>query len=228
MSTNTSIITITIVCLGLTAFYTKVYRPAIPTIQAEDETPSEITLTNENAFFNSKIFLDRDATFISIPFKFINKPLYIWLYLQPEDDKLPIARLVYHPNFANLTWPVINNQIYSLYQETPVYSSVDDFLANPPRNAKILADPQLAVKLVERGFDATQIRQDSQPEEYQYVITTFRQPRIENGYYVFESLIDATEARTTTSGKNLSWHLQAAGASPENPLILRTIHVDYR
>jgi hypothetical protein len=116
--------------------------PASPitTLNQQTKAISQVT-----SFFYTQVFLDRDKTFVSIPFRFpeesSDQPLWLLLLL---DDGDHLLRLIHHPQLANLNWSSVNsnNEVF-LYQRQKNYASIDQFLQNPPARNTLLLDAGL-------------------------------------------------------------------------------------
>lgn len=201
-----------------------------PTVENQTESlvPSNLKkVIQPNAFFYTKIFLDRNNTFISIPYKFENDPLIIWLYLQPEIDAEALVRLVSHPQLEDLDWHSITDKHLTLYQRLNNYHSIENFLEDPPASEQIVMDFKFAELEDYSQLTNNLINGDIELVKFNYILTTYVPPRIADQVLYYETIIDASTANINIEDEMI-WHIQAPDATEDNPFYLGTIHVDYR
>ena len=238
--TNSSQKPYTLSLLGLAAFFLlglwgfAGQATHLATSQPKPETSYETSkldeVNNANIFFLTKTFLNRNKTFISIPFQFIGKPQILWLYLNTVEGTPRLSRLMYHPILQQLTWGKIQANGIVLYQKNNQYKTFEDFLNNPPPGNQILADPYLTVIPPFDRLKPTAMPSNSSDldlNKVAYILTTYKPPRTENDVFYFEDTLDATSAQLNDKN-DLVWMLSAPEASTENPFRLGGIHVDYR
>lgn len=187
-------------------------------------------INNISTFFYTKIFLERDRTFLSIPFNFergeIEYP--VWVFLRTQPGTPTIRRLAYHPQLHKLQWSALVIDDASLFQKQEEYGSFEEFLASPPLNALIYVDPQLRIDPRYKHIISQDLTDDTDVEKADYVLTTFKPLRSDdrnNQYY--ETFIDATNAFVNEKNE-LVWQLRGSGVSLENPFYIGQINVGYR
>jgi hypothetical protein len=213
----------------------KEFYPHRPPAQSTSPEPNQesVVITGPNAFFYTKVFLERDKTFVSFPFKPPSPPQLIWLFLVMQEGTPHTRLLISHPQLNDLEWPSVTNGFVTLYQREKQYETIDDFINNPPASSQtsVLMDPYLTRINPYQEVPATQI---SEREPYleldniNYILTTYHPPRIGNdGYHYYETTLDAGLAQLNDS-EQLIWQILSPATSETNPLTIGTIHVDYR
>lgn len=213
---------VAVVALGIANEYQHLPETAV----AYERTSPLKTVEQENIFFFSPTYQARNNTFVSIPFQYEGAPPIIWIGLETQDGTKPILRFMEHPLLANLDWPRVENQTYSLYQRSAEFDSVEAFLKNPP-NATIYIDPFLYDLNTFPQLNAQSLEVNTDLSQADYILTTYHPLRVENNTRYFETTLDATNARVNDQGE-LIWYIQAPGVNPENPIQIGEIHVDYR
>jgi hypothetical protein len=186
-------------------------------------------ITSPATFFYTKIFLDRDRTFISVPLKTQDNPISypIWVYLKNESGFRNTELLAYHPGLIDLNWPKISTENINLFQKEPIYNSFEDFLAGSLDNKVIYADPELALDPRFAPLNPRPIEDQTSFEDADFILTTFQVPRMEGNISFFETIIDATNAFVNDKNE-LVWQIKGTEASEDNPFYLGEIHIDYR
>jgi hypothetical protein len=225
------IVVVVIAIWGIATKYNPTASPGSTTKDQSVTTPQTAKLQkiiSPNAFFYSKIYPKLDATFISIPFSFPSAPQPLWLSLETKPSIPLIGRLIYHPGLATLDWPKVVDNSITLYQKTKRYSSVSEFLNNPPPSG-ILIDPALSATPAYSKLKADIIPESGELdlESHNYVLTTYTPPRRENNLDFYETTIDAALAQPNDKNE-LVWLIYAPTASESSPYYLGNIHVDYR
>jgi hypothetical protein len=182
-----------------------------------------------NAIFYSQTFLSRNKTFITFPFKFDAKPQPLWLTLQAQIGQPAIQRLVMHPMLYELSWRRLESDTLSLYQRERTYSSVEDFLKNPPANKEMRIDDPVITITGGLFKDVAKIDENTLgvPDTVGYILTSYKPPLEKDGWFHYEAILNAETAQANANNE-LVWHLQAPKATEENPFYLGDIHIDYR
>lgn len=202
--------------------------PASPitTLNQKTKAISQVT-----SFFYTQVFLDRDQTFVSIPFRFPNEssdqPLWLLLLLENNDHLL---RLIHHPQIADLTWSSVESNGVILFQRQKNYASLDQFLQNPPAKNTLLLDESLKDQTWFTDLSGTLVNpqnHDITLDQFDYILTYYQPPRTENDWYIFETILDASRAQVNIK-EELVWEINAPQATLDSPYLLGTIHVDYR
>ncbi len=223
-----------IVIIAIVSVVREFYPPQTPIVSLEpNPNQQEVTITGPNAFFYTKVFLDRDKTFVSFPFKPPSPPQLIWLFLVMQEGTPHTRLLISHPVISTLEWESITDDFATLYQKVPRYDSIDDFLSNPPTSSQttVLMDPYLSRTNPYQEVPATAIpeRDDNlNLDGIDYILTTYHAPRIgHDGFHYYETTLNAQLAQLNDS-EQLIWQILAPQANQDNPLTIGTIHVDYR
>jgi hypothetical protein len=215
--------------IGVLVQYKHQEVPPIPNPQTPS-TPMQKVI-QPNALFYSKVFLNRNKTFISIPYRFDKEPLTLWLSLETQAHTPKIVRLMTHPTLTKISWPYFTDNNFTLYQKQKKYTNLADFIKNPPPQSVIMADPTLknlplfkSVKLIDLPDDPQAINLN----QVDYILTSYLpKQRSEREVTFYEAIIDATTA-APDSNNSLSWLILAPLATEANPFYLGNIHVDYR
>jgi hypothetical protein len=185
-------------------------------------------VTTQQAVFTTQIFLARDLTYVLIPIKFDSNPQTIWLNFDATPSAQPAQLLVTHPHLSQLeSWNHIAEKTIHLYQKEKTYTTLDEFIKNPPRQNVILADPAIIALSRFSSLRTTPLSENTTLEGIEYVLTTFTNPQFKEGAYWYENTVDASYG--VISDKNsLAWGLLAPNVSETNPYYLGEIHVDYQ
>ncbi len=210
-------------------------RPtSVPQDNATNQTTPLQEVIQPNAFFYTKIFLNRNKTFISVPYKFKQQELTLWLSLSTQTGYPQINRLIYHPTLAQLDWDYLRSpgdDGLTLYQKSKRYSNLNDFLANPPKGATILGDDYLLNHPSYQHLQLQPLPDDPKAIDLasvDYILTTFNpQIRHENELQFYETILDATNALVDDKDQ-LSWLIYAPYATDSASFYIGNIHVDYR
>ena len=204
-------------------------------------TPSEITARNLPdfsevsamfaIFYTEANLPDLSRTFVSFPYYTDRPNPEIWLKLSVKPSAPEVTVLVSHPIVAQLqqqNWQRLGQDYLSLYQKQTTYQSIDQFLKSPPRSVKILADPVIIARQPFKTWpNIHPLQSDTQLSEYAYFITTYTPPKPIHNYYVFSTMVDASQASLNQENQ-LTWILDMPEINPDNKLYLGEIHVDYR
>lgn len=201
------------------------YQETLPPSSENSGNLQEIT--QPNAVFYTGVFLNRNQTFISIPYTFSHNHLVMWLSLSSQEPTSETVRLISHPTLDKLDWPQITQDHLTLYQQKLTYESLTDFINHPPPPEQILMDYHLEKIKPYTSITQNLLKEDFNPDDYQYILTTYLPSRIENGTFYYETTLDATSASVNDLNE-LVWGLHAPQASVDNSFILGAIHVDYR
>jgi hypothetical protein len=202
--------------------------PASPITTVNQKTQS---ISEATSFFYTQVFLDRDQTFISLPFRFpaesSSQPL--WLLLMASDNN-HLVRLIHHPEIATINWPMVESDGIFVYQRQKNYASLDQLIQSPPSKDTLLLDYSL--KDLPWFTDLSGVTISPQNSSFNlaqidYIVTTYHSPRIENEWSMFETTVDASRAQVNDKDE-LIWEIYAPLATVENPYLVGTIHVDYR
>lgn len=179
-----------------------------------------------NAMFFTKIFLERTNTYINIPLKFDRQPMMIWLNLTASESAQPQSFLVTLPALDNLNWPKVSSGVIHLYQRQKTYPSIEAFLKNPPPANRTAIDPAIHQLSQFRHINGYPVDNNLSLESVDYILTTYTNPKIEDGIYYYENIIDASPG-IVNSNDNLTWQLYAPQASSASAYYLGQIHIDY-
>ncbi|OGV96431.1 hypothetical protein A2W24_04880 [Microgenomates group bacterium RBG_16_45_19] len=220
-------------CLGLTvlgvvALYLTRLK-AIPLSQLVP--PPKLTKIETPAiFFTSAVFLNRDKTFVSIPYYLADSQQTLWLKLQTPASTPTITRLMVHPTLQSLTWPYLETDGLRLYQKAKGFRSLADFTHNPPTGVTILADPALVSDPRFAEHQLTPLPDD--PAQFDlnhvdYILTTYLDSRRDERLSYYETTLDANPAYVSLENM-LHWQIAAPLTHSGNPFYLGDIHVDYR
>jgi hypothetical protein len=182
------------------------------------------TVTTNTAIFTSKTAPILSKTFATVTYKPPAKPTTIWLKLAMPTPQEEASFLLYEPKLYSLTWPSVSSVKNTLYQKKPIYKTIDEFLANPPKET-ILADRPLVIAKVITGNNVKFIDIDSDYEKADYVLTTYHPPIKDGEMLINEVVLDASKADIING--ELSWYLLMPQVSPENPLALKGVDIVY-
>jgi hypothetical protein len=182
-----------------------------------------------NAVFYTLVYLSRNKTFITFPYRFDHSPQTLWLTLQAKIGEPAIQRLVMHPLLHKLDWHRFETADLTLYQRKKTYNSINDFLKQlPPAKSLMIDDP--VITITGKQFPNNPVLDETTttiPDSVQYILTSFK-PQVEkNDWFYFEATLNAETAQPNIKDE-LVWQLEAPNASEQNPFYLGEIHIDYR
>jgi hypothetical protein len=219
-----AIITLSFITLG--AVINRYYLPQVEIETNQTTNEQFIKLVNATVVFYSKIFGDRDRTFVFFPFKFDAVDFPVWLQLESgESNSYLNTRLIHHPQLDQLAWPKITNDNLTLFQKEPKYKTIEEFLKYPPTQSVVVSDSMLVYEFPQ--LNAVKLTNTIEIDQANYILTTFKPARRVDNTYIFEHLFDATNAEINL-GEELVWLIDATDASEENPFYIGNIQIDYR
>ncbi|MGI5827891.1 MAG: hypothetical protein ACOX6V_02595 [Patescibacteria group bacterium] len=177
------------------------------------------------AYFKIDTFPVLSKVLVKTSFKPPAQPTEMWLSVDTIQGAELVMVLISHPFLDNLEWAAKENQEYTLFQKVPTFQSVEAFLSNPPADATIIADPLIAGKeLIAKG-NVIPLETETDFEQADYILTTYHKHYEDDGYTVADAIVDASNA-AIEEGK-LTWALHMSGVSPENPIVLKGVDVEY-
>jgi hypothetical protein len=184
-------------------------------------------VTNPRVAFFTKIFLERNKTYIGIPFKYESGIQITWLTLQSSSSATPTEWLVAHPNLNNLTWSSINDGTIYLYQKKKQYNSMADFLKNPPPPNLLVIDESVQQVSTYSGVKGTPLYETFNPNDYDFILTTFIRSEQNGNELYYENIVDASLGYISANDK-LTWEISVPSATESAAYSIGEIHVDYR
>ncbi len=188
------------------------------------ETKQGNIITSDFAVIPTEIVPDRKKTVITIPFKPPKERTEVWLSLRLNNEKI-VSSLMSHPDLNTLSWEYVGNDRYTLFQKQKLYQSIEEFISNPPPNAKIQADPDIIREGLLSGDNVTELASLIDTNTLDYILTTYKPHYMENEWNVFKSIFDASDAYIDK--ETMFWTLTMKGVSPSNPFIFKWVYVDY-
>jgi len=204
-------------------YHSSLSKPPAP--PAQQATSQWQKISDRQALFASEIFMERDKTFVYIPFKFEGIPQELWLNFDSSTSAQPLDYLIAHPLLLGLTWPRVDKGAVRLYQKTPTYSSIDQFLKNPPDASKILVDRGVANTQGYSNLNATILSDQKSLEGFEYILTSFVPLIAKGDTFEYENSLDASQANVHNNA--IQWMLFAPNNTKENPYSIGNIHIDY-
>lgn len=230
------VLVILLILVGGAAVYWK-FKPVVefaPENTQEGSVPDVSSFKPVSAqiamFYTKANIPDRRRTFVQIPYYYESgSRREMWLSLETESGTSGVIVLVDHPIFDKLTgWQRLDSPSASLYQKKTKYTSVVEFWNQPPEEAKILADPFLVYKKqLATSKMVTPLSADVNIDEFDYVITTYREPVEKGNHRVFETTVDASQA-VLNDKQEMFWKLDIPSNNQGNRIFLGEIHIDYR
>ena len=182
--------------------------------------------TETFVFFFTQVFGDRDKTRIVVPFSYDTPDAPIlFVGFSPDTNSPRIGFLLSHPQLNSLTWPRLTSGTLNLYQKTPTYQSVADFLNQPPDLSRVIID-DLISKQYSQFKDTGNTEEPFNLDNTDYILTTFIPLENSDGVYYYENIIDTNGARLTEANQ-IEWFIRAPHADAKNPYKLGQISVDY-
>jgi hypothetical protein len=195
-------------------------------IEAEEAKKEEgQTIISSNALFQAKVEQIRERTIVKIRYQPPKNPTPIYLSFEPDEGLERPVITVMHPIFDSLNWPSVSNTQYTLFQREKIFDSVESFLGNPPQESYIITDPALLDKKIIRSDKVAELQDNLSIEGTDYILTTYHKPFEEDGWMVYEALVDATNAYVG-DGK-MTWMMSMPNISEENPLRLNGIDITF-
>jgi hypothetical protein len=228
-STNPAILIAGVIILAAIGIYrTGIYQNSVlpSTEERGSNTESWKRITNPNALFFSKIFLDRTNTYVTIPIKFDDGIKVSWISLDSTSSAQPSEFLMTHPQLDGIDWPRLEKGVVNLYQRNQTYASIDAFVANPPPRNKTAVENGIINLDYYQNVPGYPIDDSFDINRVDYILTTYENPVKENDAYYYENIIDASSA-VVNSNENLSWRINVPSASSESAFYLGQIHIDY-
>lgn len=188
-------------------------------------------ITDTYAVFATQAEDIRQKTVIKVAYEPAASPSAVWLSFNVDEQGQPVRLLVDHPLFHNLNWPTVSDGYYSLFQKQPLYQSVTAFIKNPPQQQVILMDPVIVDRRLvsEQANTLMILKNETKVEDLEsvnYILTTYRLPIIQDGFSVYEIIVDASHA-IIQEGK-IGWELSLPMVSELNPMKIQSINVDFR
>ena len=177
--------------------------------------------------FYSKIFLDRNKTFVYLPIKFENQTQVSWLLLDSSSSATPTTWLIAHPTMEKISWPAIIDKTVYLYQKKPTYQTMSDFVKNPPPETKVLVEKSLKKIYPYSTIQGSDLPANFDQQAVDFILTTYKHSTIKDGVIQYENTIDATNGKLN-AGDKLTWYLNVPSATKDNPFYIGEIHIDYR
>lgn len=183
-------------------------------------------VVNPQAIFSTAILLDRNKTFVYLPIRYEKKPQTTWLSFDSSSSAQLSQFLVVHPALINLNWNKLDQGTVHLYQKNKIYKSIDDFLSRPPEKSKLLADYAVLQISPFKQLSATELTEQSNLNDFDFVLTSLVPLQYKNGAYYYENIVDASSA--IIKSNKMSWMIYVSEASATNPYYMGEIHIDYR
>lgn len=201
------------------------YRPSATSDNPISTNSNFEKIISPSTFFRTKVFLDRNRTFVSVPIKSLpSYPIYIYLKMQQNPN---IEWIMYHPQLQALNWNRISDGPLNLFQRQTSFETISQFLSNPPQENVIYADPLFVNDPRFKHLSLRPITADTNFKDADFILTTYTPPQKEGDVFFFETIIDATDAFVNENGE-LVWQIKGLEVSDANPFYLGNIHVDYR
>jgi len=177
--------------------------------------------------FFSPVLTNAKKTQLIIPLRFEHGIKDSWLVLDTKDTSLPSYWLISHPELQDLSWAKISDGSIHLYQQNPVYKTINEFLKNPPPKQQILMDDSIRRLAAYKNIQANSIDADIDLNGVGYILTTYISSEIKDGMVNYINTVDAS-AGTLTDDKKLTWFIEVPSASESEPFYVGDIHVDYQ
>lgn len=183
--------------------------------------------TQNYTLFYSQAFLNTKNTQVVVPFAPADSQLPIlFLGFEPKEGVNRTERLVSHPQIMNLQWPTISSGELTLYQKQPKYSTVAEFIDNPPVISSFVVDPTLKDLYPQfQGSQATDDLIDTNVSSF--ILTTFLPTPVDSQVYYYQATVDASDAKLNVNNE-IEWYLRAPQASEDNPYFLGRIFINYQ
>ena len=156
------------------------------------------------------------------------QPAPIRLHLPMTYGIDPLYKLVDHPIFHNMKWSMIQNEDFSLYQKQPQFETIDQFLNANLSDQKILFDvtiPDDIKQQLDKGQEFNEDYPENYEQEYDFVFTSYKPSIIKDNFYVFETIVDTTQA--LIKDNKMTFSIYANKVSKQNPLYMKEISVDF-
>lgn len=143
--------------------------------------------------------------------------------------------VINHPYLDTLNWPQVNEEPYHLYQKSPTFTSITNFIAHLPSSALVAADAASAAHFnlspgsyipFDPSWTLTQAQQ--QLKGIQYFLTTYNQiPRDGSWYAYSQNNFDLTNALPDAKNKLDFVLILPTNHLSSSPFYLSTVHIDY-
>jgi hypothetical protein len=185
------------------------------------------TITTNEVFFDVASSPIRNRTKVHFYYYVTGAMPDIRLSLKGSDESFKEVAVVNNAFLSNLAWPVVENDQTSLFQQNPMYGSIEDFLSNPPPGSQVVADSTSAAAygLVPAQYNL--LSKSSPQQTVAYVLTTYHRPVRDGVYEEFTYTVDASQAFIDSTGK-ISWELSIdPSPTPSDPLFLSTVDIEY-
>ncbi len=183
-----------------------------------------ITHTQSVVLFYSKVLLHRTQAQITLPFIPPPDPAIIYVGFTPKDSLQRSEYLIYHPQLDQLTWDYLSQDSLRLYQKTPSYDSISDFISNPPptRYATDLHLNRQYPQLTHAGatnefLDLTQ---------YDYILTSYQPSTPQSNYFIYQNTIDVSNAQLNDINE-IEWYLRSFQVTTQNPYQVGKINIEF-
>ena len=176
--------------------------------------------------FRSKVLLKRDRTQVIVPFTFSDQIQVLMLGFVPIDGEARFDRLISHPFLMDLNWSKKSDDLINLYQREEEYSSVEEFLDNPPEINRIAVDGHIMDRFPNLK-DAVNTYTNEDLSRVDFVLTTFSKPDFVSGVWFWEGVVDATKAKVDEGSNSIDWYIRAPLADLEKKYQLGNIKIEY-
>lgn len=176
--------------------------------------------------FYSQIFLNRNRTEVSFSYAFDQEIELLILGFEPTNERDRSEVVISHPQLTGLGWSNFSQEDVTLYQKSPSYTSLAEFLANPPAPETIATDHSLARRY--SNLVATH-RTDSilDLEQIDYILTTYQPSTFDKGIYNYRGVIDASKAKVSDADQ-IIWYITAPmAADKEVKYYLGSFNINY-
>lgn len=220
-------LTIFLSSLGILAARTQGYVSMPEYDEATQALQSRFIQHIENStLFYTKVILNRQLAQVTLPFKLPNPDQIIYLAFVTDDEYRRDEYMVYHPQLQNLSWQYIeSSDQLRLYQKTPTYQTIDDFLQNPPPANQVAADLLLTTKYPQLN-QSTTLGKLIDLNTTDYILTRHKPPLKQSDTYLYQNTINTQQARLNTHNE-IQWIVKTPLATAENPYLLGNIHVEF-
>lgn len=179
----------------------------------------------EFVFFYSKKVLSRNLVELTLPFKPATPPPILFLGFTGKNQDLRRDILISHPQISDLNWDQLNFENIHLYQRTPKFQSVAQFLSQPPNTSSIAVDPNLMISYPQFKT-AAPTSSNLDLEKIDYILTTFTTPESQQDFLLVKKTIDVTDAKINDNNE-IEWYLKQQNQSQQVTYWLGNINVDY-
>ncbi|MBU6389806.1 hypothetical protein KGQ71_04825 [Patescibacteria group bacterium] len=202
-----------------------VLAPLTPEQQDIQRVPHQDILTMYG-FFQVPAQDYRAETHIRFSYRQTGKPQIVYLQIKKADGTHSIA-LVTHPLLLSLSWPAVTSPSIRLYQQSPTYTSLDQFSSHLPPATELAADPVAAAQYNLDSHQYTSLDTLTSLSGIKYILTTYSPPQMDGGWSLYDQEFNLQDAAVDRQNQiEGSLYFPNARANPQ-PFLLSTVHIDY-